>query len=258
MIDAIQIAASGLRSGQKQIDTISNNVANMQTPGFKRSRVNFADIAAPVAALDPSLPALAEAQLPVGGARVVSTSALFEQGEMRLTGNPMDVAIDGAGFYEFEAADGSLVYSRNGQFRIDEEGLLRNYQGLRLSASLQVPHEATDVRISATGEVSVKLPDQTERSVLGQLELTTFAAPDALRAIGDNLFAATEQAGAPQYGHAGEASVGELRQGQMEMANVEIIDEMSNLVLAQRAYQLNARVLQAADQVLETINNLRR
>jgi len=194
----------------------------------------------------------------VGGTRVVSTLAQFAQGEMRVTNNPLDLAIDGAGLFELERDDGSLVYTRDGQFRLDGEGVLRSMQGLRLVNAPQVPVEATELRISGAGEVSVLMPQDAERTVLGTIEVANFAAADELVAVGDNLFASSAQAGAATYAVPGEAGSGKLQQGSIEMANVEMIDEMSSLVLAQRAYQLNARVLQAADQVLETINNLRR
>jgi len=260
MIDALYISASGLRSEQKQIDVISNNVANMQTPGFKRSRVNFADVASPETPLANATAdaATAPENVRVGGTRVVSTLAQFEQGEMRLTNNPLDLAIDGVGLFELERDDGSLVYTRDGQFRLDGDGVLRSMQGLRLANAPQVPLEATDVRVSGAGELSVLMPGDAERTVLGTIELATFAAADELVSAGDNQFASSAQAGAASYAVPGEAGSGKLRQGSVEMANVEMIDEMSSLVLAQRAYQLNARVLQAADQVLETINNLRR
>lgn len=255
MIDALYISASGLRSEQKQIDVISNNVANMQTPGFKRSRVNFVEVAAAaVGNEDVSAPRAPQG----GGARILSTSTLFSPGELRATQRTLDLAIDGAGFFELETEDGRLAYTRDGQFRLDAEGNLVSVHGPRLSHTIQVPADATDLRIEADGDISALLPGETERTELGTLELTVFAAPDALSSAGDNQFAATDSAGAPSYGKAGEAGFGVLRQGYVEMANVEMIDEMSALVLAQRAYQLNARVLQASDQILETINNLRR
>lgn len=259
MIDALYISASGLRSEQKQIDVISNNVANMQTPGFKRSRVNFADVAsaaAPSQVQDgqPVVPA----DVRVAGTRVVSTIAQFDKGEVRATGNPLDMAIDGAGLFELEREDGSLVYTRDGQFRVDAEGFLRSMHGLRLSGAPQIPLEASDVQVSPVGEISVLMPGDAERTVLGHIELAMFAAADGLVAVGDNQFAPSEQAGAASYVVAGESSSGKLQSGHVELANVDMIEEMSSLVLAQRAYQLNARVLQAADQVMETINNLRR
>lgn len=247
MIDALHIAASGLRSEQRQIDVISHNVANMQTPGFKRSRVNFVDVAgAPGATASP------------GNGTRASETMLFSMGELRATRNPLDLAIDGNGFFELQGLDGAMVYTRDGQFRLDEEGSLVSATGLRLSREIQIPAGATEVRVAANGEVSALLAGEIERTVLGDIELVTFAAPDALVALGDNQFSAPDTAGAPTYGAAGDAGIGTLQQGYVEMANVEMIDEMSALVLAQRAYQLNARVLQASDQVMETINNLRR
>jgi len=254
MIDALYISASGLRGEQKQIDVISNNVANMQTPGFKRSRVNFVDVATAAVGGGPAAPAEHRGD----GTRVASTSAFFGAGELRQTGNPLDVAIDGDGFFEVEGADGRLLYTRDGQFRVDAEGNLVTVQGLKLAHGLQIPAGATDVRIDPNGAVSAVLAGDTARTDLGTLELATFAAPDALDAIGDNTFAATDAAGAPTYSQPGDTATGRLQQGYVEGSNVEMIDEMSSLVLAQRAYQLNARVLQASDQILETINNLRR
>lgn len=254
MIDALYISASGMRSEQKQIDVISNNVANLQTPGFKRSRVNFVDVATAAIAGGQAAPVDRRGD----GTRIASTSAFFGAGELRPTNNPLDVAIDGTGFFEVEAEDGRLLYTRDGQFRVDADGNLVTVQGLKLARGLQIPAGATDVRIDPNGTVSALLPGETARTELGTLELATFAAPDALQSVGDNQYAATDLAGAPTYGQPGDTGVGRLQQGYVEGSNVDMIDEMSSLVLAQRAYQLNARVLQASDQILETINNLRR
>ena len=255
MIDALYISASGLRSEQRQIDVISNNVANMQTPGFKRGRVNFVEVAtASVAAGTQQVGDASRGN----GTRILSTSTLFTPGELRMTRNTFDVAISGAGFFELEAEDGSLVYTRDGQFRVDIEGNLASVHGLRLARGFQVPADATDVRIAANGDVSALLAGDSDRTLLGTLEIATFAAPDALVSLGDNRFSANDSTGAASYGRPGDAGFGKVQQGYVEMANVEMIDEMSALVMAQRAYQLNARVLQASDQILETINNLRR
>lgn len=260
MIDALHNAASGLRSEQKQIDVISNNVANMNTPGFKRGRVNFVDVATLTGVAPGDAVGNADASFEsVGnGTRVHSTTTVFSPGEMRATRNPLDVAIDGAGFLEFQADDGALVYSRDGQLRLDAEGQLVNVQGQRLARSIHVPADAADLRIAPNGDVSAVLGGGTERTVLGTLELATFATTEGLLAIGDNRFAATDAAGAPTYGRPGDPGMGVLQAGFVEMANVNMVEEMTSLVLAQRAYQLNARVLQASDQLLETINNLRR
>lgn len=255
MIDALYTSTSGLRSEQKQIDVISNNVANMQTPGFKRSRLHFVDVAAGST--------VAGAQVLAAGAigsgtRVESTTTVFLQGDMRATGNPLDMAIDGTGLFELQAEDGSLVYTRAGQFRIDADGYLATAQGLRLSQGFPVPHGIGDLRVDGNGEVSAVLPGETERTILGNIDLASFAAPDVMRSIGDNNFVATDAAGAISYGRPGDPGFGRIHQGYVELANVDMVEEMSALVMAQRAYQLNARVLQASDQILDTINNLRR
>lgn len=255
MIDALYISASGLRSEQRQIDVISNNVANMQTPGFKRGRVNFVEVATTLGAAGTQQAGDAGRG---NGTRILSTSTLFTPGELRITRNTFDIAISGAGFFELEADDGSLVYTRDGQFRVDTEGNLASVHGLRLARGFPMPADATDVRIAANGDVSALLAGDSNRSLLGTLELATFAAPDMLVSIGDNGFSANDATGAPSYGRPGDAGFGQVQQGYVEMSNVEMIDEMSALVMAQRAYQLNARVLQASDQILETINNLRR
>lgn len=254
MIDALYISASGLRSEQKQIDVISNNVANMHTPGFKRGRVNFVDVATAGVAANLGMPMESNGN----GTRIHSTSTIFTGGDLRATQNPLDLAIEGAGFFELEAEDGGMVYSRDGQFRIDAEGYLVTVQGLRLSQPIQIPTDASLVRIAQNGEITALLAGDTERSVLGNIELTMFAAEDMLESVGDNRHVASDAAGAPVYGRPGETGFGKVQQGFVELANVEMVEEMTALVLAQRAYQLNARVLQASDQILETINNLRR
>lgn len=254
MIDALYISASGLRSEQRQIDVISNNVANMQTPGFKRGRVNFVEVAtASIGGAQQSSEASRG-----NGTRILSTSTLFTPGELRMSRNTFDIAISGAGFFELEAADGSLVYTRDGQFRVDTDGNLATVHGLPLARGIQIPADATDVIVAPNGDVTALLAGDTERSALGTLELATFAASDMMVSIGDNRFTASESTGAASYGQPGDVGFGKVQQGFVEMANVEMIDEMSALVMAQRAYQLNARVLQASDQILETINNLRR
>ncbi len=253
MIDALFISATGLRSQQEQIDVISNNVANLQTPGFKKSRVSFAEISGAVPVAEGAMQTASG-----GGTRIVNTAPVFTAGEYRPTGNDKDLAIDGSGFFELETELGEKVYTRAGQFHANAEGDLVSVHGLRLAQNLQVPHGATELRIAPTGEVTAMLPGETERSEIGVIELAVFAAPDALESLGDNNYAPTTRAGLATFGKPGDPGVGTLQQGYLELANVNLVNEMTQLVMAQRAYQLNARVLQAADQVMETINNLRR
>lgn len=255
MIDALYISSTGLRSQQEQIDVISNNVANMQTPGFKRGRVNFAEVAS---ISIPNEAGNSSSTQHGGGSRVLSTSTLFGAGSMQATRNPLDMAIDGNGFFELEDISGNRFYSRAGQFRLDDEGYLTSVNGMRLAQGLQIPSDASELRITSGGEVSALLSGDTERSVLGTIDLVTFVANEGLESAGNNAFKATALSGDPVTAIAGDAGVGKIQQGYLEMANVDMIDEMTGLVLAQRAYQLNARILQASDQLLETINNLRR
>ena len=255
MIDALHISSTGLRSQQEQIDVISNNVANMQTPGFKRGRVNFAEIAA--------IPMTGETMLGAGihhggGTRIASMSLEFGAGALQPTRNPLDLAIDGNGFFELEDSAGNRFFTRSGQFRLDEQGYMTAINGMRLAAGIQIPLGATEMLVSARGEVSALLDGSNERTVLGIIDLATFVSTEGLMAHGDNVFRATARSGEPVTAITGEGGAGRLQQGYLEMANVDMIDEMTGLVLAQRAYQLNARVLQASDQILETINNLRR
>jgi flagellar basal-body rod protein FlgG len=254
MIDALYISATGLRSQQEQIDVISNNVANMQTPGFKKSRVNFAEMTGAPGDSQVS----GSAQFNGNGTQIMSTLPIFSEGEMKATQNVTDIAIEGNGFFELENDSGEKVYTRAGQFRINGEGYLTSVNGLKLSQGLQIPPDSQDLRISPLGEVSARLGADTERTVIGTLELATFPSADSLTSVGQNTFSPTDASGAATFGKPGDSGYGKLQQGFLEMANVDLVDEMTNLVMAQRAYQLNARVLQAADQILETINNLRR
>lgn len=255
MIDAIQVSTSALRAQQQQIDLISNNLANMQTPAFKRARVAFAALSgAPPVAGDE----LARAAEPGRGSEMQWLSMVAEQGAIRATGRPLDVAIDGQGFFEVRTADQQLAYTRAGQLRIDADGFLATMDGARLSADIAVPPEANDIEIRPNGEVIVGFTDRVEREVVGQLLLSSFPAAEQMRASPGNTWIQTAASGEPVTGVPGEAGLGALTAGALEQSNVNVIEEMSNLVMAQRAYQLNARILQASDQILETINNLRR
>lgn len=253
MIDALNISAAGLRSQQEQIDIISNNIANMQTPGFKKSRASFAEVSG---VLDSSTGT--DSSVHGGGSRIIASDADFSLGEFKPTQNATDIAIDGAGFLEIQNTDGEIRYTRSGQLRIDAEGNLSTTSGFKLSQNIQIPPDAVDLKIDSNGDVTVVIDGSMDRILIGSIELANFASPAALENLGDNTYAATDLSGAVITGRPGEDGLGKLRQGYLEMANVNMVEEMTNLVLAQRAYQLNARVLQASDQVLETINNLRR
>lgn len=254
MVDALYIAASGLQGEQAQIDTISNNLANMQTPGFKSSRVSFADVAT-----------ITPAQVQQGiqsdragaGLETLGTRPEFTEGTLKQTSNPLDLAVDGPGFLEVETTAGDRVFTRAGQLHVDQDGYLATVNGNRLADQIQIPPDAKNITIDTTGQVSATLGTDTTPTTLGQIQLATFASPEALQVVAGNAYVPTEQSGDPSIGKPGDDGFGTLMQGMLEQSNVDMVQEMTNLVLAQRAYQLNARVLQAADQILDTINNLR-
>jgi flagellar basal-body rod protein FlgG len=257
MIDAISVSTSALRAQQQQIDVISNNLANMQTPGFKRARVNFSALASqgPMS----NTPVERATQTESGqGTEMQAVNMVSEQGAMRQTGSELDLAIDGRGFFEVKDANGQLMYTRAGQFKVDEEGYLANLSGMRLAQEITIPEDVKSIEIRPNGEVVAAYSDRLETEVLDKIQLVNFISPDNLLSVNGNAYMQTQRSGNPVTGFAGEQGFGTLQQGVLEQSNVNLIEEMSNLVMAQRAYQLNARVLQASDQVLETINNLRR
>ena len=245
MIDALYIAASGLQGSQTQIDTLSNNLANMQTPGFKQSHVNFANVAA-----------LSPEQVQQGvtvdgqgaGLQVLDTRAVFTEGAL----------VQGQGFLETVDASGNHVYTRDGQLHVDNEGYLATAGGNRLADGIQIPPDAREVTIGRDGRVTALLGSDTQTTELGQIQLATFTSPEGLKQVDGNAFVPTELSGDPTLGHPQDAGYGSVVQGMVEQSNVDMVQSMTSLVLAQRAYQLNARVLQAADEILDTINNLRR
>jgi flagellar basal-body rod protein FlgG len=255
MIDALYIAASGLQGSQTQIDTLSNNLANMQTPGFKQSHVNFANVAA-----------LSPEQVQQGvtvdgqgaGLQVLDTRAVFTEGALVQGSNPLDVAIQGQGFLETVDASGNHVYTRDGQLHVDNEGYLATAGGNRLADGIQIPPDAREVTIGRDGRITALLGSDTQTTELGQIQLATFTSPEGLKQVDGNAFVPTELSGDPTLGHPQDAGYGTVVQGMVEQSNVDMVQSMTSLVLAQRAYQLNARVLQAADEILDTINNLRR
>lgn len=255
MIDALHIAASGLDAQQRQIDALSNDLANMQTPGYKRSRVSFSDVSGLTAAV------VQQGLHPdeVGsGIRVTSTTPVMVDGTLQQTNNTWDLAIQGNGFFELRTADDERVYTRDGQFKVDADGYLATNAGLRLSQQIQVPADATHITLASNGEIHATLGSDKADAVIGTLELASFASPEALRSVGGNNFATTPDSGDAVMGKPGDAGFGNVTQGYVEGSNVDLVGAMSTLVLAQRAYQLNARVLQASDQILDTINNLNR
>lgn len=257
MIDSLYIGATGLNTQQVRIDTIANNVSNVNTTAFKKGRVSFADMF--YRRLDSSAPLnLAAQNAQVGlGTAITRTDSIFSAGDLVQTTNPLDLAIQGNGFFEVRTTGGETVYSRLGSLRLTADGELQTQNGDLLASSVRVPPDATSIVIGQDGEVSAVVPGQRDPVVLGTFELANFVNPEGLRAIGGGLYAETESSGQPYFATPGENGVGTLSQGFLESSNVDLTTELIDLVVAQRAFQLNSRVVQISDEILSTIANLR-
>lgn len=251
MIDAISIANSGLAANQKWLDTISSNISNMQTMGYKKESAQFSNLIA----TNNINNAISQQGI---GVSLENTYTDFKNGDVQTTNQPYDFAIQGKGFFEVEQPDGSLAYTRIGQFHVNAEGQLALANGQVLTADIRIPADVERVNLAADGTLSGKVIGTGEELELGKIELVNFNNDSQLKKMGNGLYLPTQLSGEPQYAEMNTEGMGTVLQGHLEMSNVDLVSEISNLIMAQRAYQLNARVLQAGDQIMETINNLRR
>jgi flagellar basal-body rod protein FlgG len=259
MNDALYIAATGMHTQQKSVDTIANNLANVNTPGFKKGRVTFEDLVyRELNRLPGADGQAAPAGWHGGGVGVFSLSQVFAPGELKKTDSAMDVAIQGDGFIEVTTADGSPAYSRGGTLLVDKDGFLATGDGHALKPAIHVGTDAKEVSISADGRVSVRAYGQGVASEVGRIELTHFSDSTGLVALGGNLYQPSERSGDVIYGKPGEDGLGTLAQGFLENSNVKLIEEMVDLMAAQRAYESSVKVIQAADEMLGMSNNLRK
>jgi len=259
MTDALYVGATGMRAQQTQVDTIANNLANVNTTGFRRETVSFSSVMSALqsGATDPLGSAL-QANLTSRGAGALASLQLSTNGgELKQTQQPLDVAIDGNGFFEVLMPDGTPAYTRAGAFTLGSDGMLSSAAGLPLSARIAVPADASNLRIGRDGVVTADLPDRTGVE-LGNIELASFANPAGLQAIGDNLYRPTDASGEMQLGAPAAAGNGSLRQGFLESSNVQLVDELVSLMIAQRGFEMNSKVVQAADQMLGITNALYR
>lgn len=257
MNDAMYIAATGMQAQQTQITVIANNVANVNTSGFKRSSVSFHDLVNTEAAVPlDSAPSRAALHASAGVAAGAATRQ-FAAGDLKHTGNPLDVAIQGSGFIEVLLADGSTGYSRGGTLHVNADNLLATAEGHVLKQRIQMPADARSFAIAADGQVTAT-DGQSKEWSLGRIDLVTFANPAALAAMGDNVYRLSAEAGDALVATPGEAGAGRLVQGQVESSNVKLTDEMVQLMVAQRAYEMNVKVIQAADEIAGMTNNLRK
>jgi flagellar basal-body rod protein FlgG len=259
MFDALYVAASGMRGEQLQIDTIAHNLANLNTIGFRRGVASFAEVSTALANGAVSDADALPASMLMRGAGVASSVALSSlPGELKQTGEPLDVAVDGLGFIEVTRPDGTPAYTRAGKLRVGDDGLLATLDGSPLAARIEVPSDVRKINVLPNGQVTMLVGDGGEAIEAGQIDLVAFPNPAALQAVGANLYVAPASAGEPQIAAPGELGLGMLRQGFVESSNVQLADELVTMMLAQRAFELNARVVQAADQMLSITNSLYR
>lgn len=259
MIESLHIGSSGMHAQQTQVDVIANNLANINTTGFKKSRVEFEDLMYKAAAATNFNPDQNSVRNPVGvGTAIASTSKIFSVGEMKKTEGVLDIAIQGKGFFEVIMPDGSYGYTRAGALHLDENGFLANVDGHSINPDIQIPEEAESILFRNDGQVLVKLNGEDELASVGRIELAQFVNASGLRPLGDNLYLPTNDSGDVYYSKPGEQGAGQISQGYLEVSNVKMVEELTNLILAQRAYELNSKVVQASDEMLSMINNLRR
>jgi flagellar basal-body rod protein FlgG len=252
------ISASGMSAQQLALDNISNNLANVNTTGFKASKARFADIYYQKIQAPEALEKTASGPGIGLGVENTQIQRQFMQGALETTGNPLDLAIQGEGFLQVIRPDGSIGYCRDGSLKVDGNGLICTAQGYPLSPGIEIPDDAKDISIGPDGTVSVKRPMDTAPRAIGQIELARFINPGGLESLGGNLFAATEVAGEPIVNTPGQEGLGTLGQGMLERSNVNLVQEMVDMIMAQRAYEINTKSIQASDDMLRMTNNLRR
>jgi flagellar basal-body rod protein FlgG len=258
---ALDTAATGMAAMDLQVQVIAGNLANMTTTGFKSQRAEFQDL---IYEHVQRIGAQASDNgniLPVGidlgsGVKTVGTPRLMTQGSLSQTGNTLDIAIQGSGWFQILMPDGTFSYTRDGSFQMDNQGRIVTAEGNIVQPTITIPPNSTGVTINQQGQVSVTLPGSTTSSILGQINLTTFINDAGLQATGNNLFIATPASGQPQNGIPGLNGAGTLLQGSLEQSNVSAVTEISNLIAAQRAYEMNSKVITAADEMLQTTAQL--
>ena len=260
---ALHTAATGMMAQELNVQVISNNIANMRTTGYKRQRAEFQDLLYEHVRRIGTQTSTQGNILPVGvdlggGVKTVGTPRIMTQGTLSQTGSELDLAIRGEGFFKVLMPDGTFTYTRDGSFQMDQQGRVVTAQGQVLSPGITIPQNATGLTVNAQGQVSVTPSGTTTPTVLGQIALTRFINKAGLQPIGDNLFVETPASGTPQDGVPNTDGMGDLMQSNLEQANVEVVSEISDLIAAQRAYEMNAKVITATDQMLSATSNLMR
>lgn len=262
MIRSLWSAASGMTAQQLNIDIIANNLANVNTSGFKRVRLDFQDLLYQTLKTAGTTIALG-AQVPTGiqvghGSRAVATQKIFSQGDFIQTENPLDMVIEGDGFFQVLLPDGTIGYTRSGGFKEDGQGRIVTSEGFIIQPEIVIPNDALEVSVGTDGTVEVKTPGQSQPQQVGNIQLVRFANPAGLENEGRSIYKVSQASGPPTTGTPGLSGLGSLQQGFLEMSNVKVVEEMVSLIAAQRAYEISSKVIQATDEMLTVASNLRR
>lgn len=261
MLKALHTAASGMAAQETNVNTISNNIANVNTTGFKRGRTEIDDLGYETIQ-EPGARSSANSQYNVGvqvgsGSRVSSIRKEFTVGSPQITNNPFDLMVNGEGFFGIIMPNGELKYTRDGSFNVDAQGVMVNKQGYKVYPGFSFPPNTANVFIAENGKIDAYIKGQTEPTGLGQIPIFTFVNPVGLKSAGGNLYQISLSSGAPIQAIAGESNAGGVMQGALETSNVSPMTEMTDLIRAQRAYEMNSKVMGVADQMMQTINNIR-
>jgi len=257
MLPALWVAKTGLSAQDTNLTTISNNLANVSTTGFKRDRAEFQDLLYQIKR-QPGAQSTQDSELPSGlqvgtGVRIVGTQKNFTAGSLQTTEQPLDMAIDGRGFFQILQPDGTTSYTRDGTFHLDSNGQIVNASGFALEPAIVIPNDAQTFTVGRDGTVSVTIAGNPAAQVIGNLQTADFINPAGLQAVGNNLFLETAASGAPQVGTPGLAGFGTTLQNTLETSNVSTVEEMVNMITTQRAYEMNSKVISTADQMLSFV-----
>ena len=262
MMRSLWSAATGMKGQELNIAVVSNNLSNVTTTGFKKSRVDFQDLMYQTLK-EPGTPLSSGNTYPVGiqvghGVRPVATQKMYSEGEFQQTEQPLDVVIEGKGFFQVRQPNGDTAYTRDGAWKLSNTGEIVTSDGYTVLPGVTVPQDAIGINITPSGIIAAKMPGQVDLQVLGQVELADFINPAGLKSIGKNLLIPSGSSGDPVVGIPGTNELGQMQQGFIEMSNVKVVEEMVNMIVAQRAYEANSKTIQTSDTMLQIANNLRR
>lgn len=262
MIRSLLTAATGMEAQKLNIDVIANNLANVNTAGYKKSRADFQELLYQ-SLRAPGAPSAEGSQIPTGiqiglGVRPVAVQKIFEQGDFAMTGNSLDLVIEGEGFFQILTPDGTIAYTRAGAFKLDSEGRIVNSDGYPMEPGITIPANTLNITIGTDGRVSVLQAGSSAPTEIGQIELARFMNPGGLKSLGRNLHAPTAASGEPTTGTPSLDGLGTIGQGFVEMSNVNVVEEMVNMIVSQRAYEITSKAIQASDEMLQLANNMKR